>query len=168
MIETQKNLSRLRSYILIATLLFIIVTGGLVFNRFSMRKQRQAELAEKEKQLLSSEKRRAEESLKHAEELLVAYLTTIKEKTDLIENLDAELEQLRETAHPANNLEGIAINMEKLISSTILTDDDWRHFRSLFKQVHPGFLYRLKEKFGDLSPGDSRLLILTRLKLPSR
>jgi len=58
--------------------------------------------------------------------------------------------------------------MEKLISSTILTDDDWRHFRDLFEQVHPGLLYRLKEKYADLSPAEIRLLILTKLKLPSR
>jgi len=168
LMDTEKNLSRLRFYIVIATLLFIIVTGGLLFNRFRMRKQRQAELAEKEKQLLSAEKRRAEESLKHAEEVLAAYLATIEEKTVLIENLDAELEHLKKTTHPANSLEVIAVSMEKLISSTILTDDDWRHFRDLFEQVHPGLLYRLKEKYADLSPAEIRLLILTKLKLPSR
>ena len=168
LMESQKNLGRLRFYIVIATLLFIIVTGGLLFNRFRLRKQRQAELAGKEKELLSVEKKRTEESLRHAEELLAAYLTTLKEKTALIENLDAELEHLREISYSPASLEGIAFNMERLISSTILTNDEWQHFRNLFEQAHPGFLYRLKDKYADLSPAEMRLLILTKLKLPSR
>lgn len=168
LMETQKNLNRLRFYIVIAALLLIIVIGSLLFNRFRMRKQRQAELDDKEKKLLSMEKKSAEENLKHAEELLSAYLTTITEKTALIENLDAEMQRLKESAYPVNSLEGIAINMERLISSTILTDNDWRRFRNLFEQAHPGFLYRLKEKYADLSPAEIRLLILTKLKLPSR
>ena len=88
------------------------------------------------------EKLRAEEKLQHAEELLAAYLATIREKTNLIENLDAELERLKETNSNNDNLRTLADNMEKLFSATILTDDDWRHFRGLFEQVHPGFLFR--------------------------
>jgi tetratricopeptide (TPR) repeat protein len=168
LMETEKKLSRLRSYMVIIALLAVIATGALLFNRFRMRKQREAKLAEKEKQLISVEKMRAEENLKHAEELLTAYLTTIKEKTILIENLDDELEHLKQLNHPVNSFEGKAAKMDALVSSTILTDEDWLHFRNLFEQVHPGFLYRLKDKFSDLSPAEIRLLILTKLKLPSR
>jgi tetratricopeptide (TPR) repeat protein len=168
LLETEEELSRLRAYMVITVLLSIIVIGGLLFNRFWMRKQREAKLAEKEKQLISVEKMRAEESLKHAEELLTGYLTTIKEKTNLIENLDAELEHLKQVNYPVNTFKGMAANMDALVSSTILTEEDWRHFRTLFEQVYPGFLYRLKERFSDLSPAEIRLLILTRLKLSSR
>ena len=111
---------------------------------------------------------RAEENLEHAQELLSTYLTTIREKTILIENLGADLEHLKRINHPVNGFESIASNMDPLVSSTILTDEDWRHFRNLFEQVYPGFLYRLKERFSDLSQAEIRLLILTKLKLPSR
>ncbi len=168
LMETEEEMSRLRSYIVIFALLSIMATGALLFNRFRMRKQREVKLAEKEKQLLSVEKMRAEENLKHAEELLTAYLTTIKEKTILIENLGTELEHLKRTSYPVNSFEEIAAKMDVLASSTILTDEDWQHFRNLFEQVHPGFLYRLKDRFPDLSPAEMRLLILTRLKLSSR
>lgn len=139
-----------------ATLVFLLVMVSLVFNRFRMRKQRQVALAEREKQLLEVEKVRAEENLKHADELLAAYLSTIKEKTALIENLDAELNQLKRSHQGVNGFEGMAANMEKLISilAAILTDEDWRRFRHLFDQVHPDLLYRLKERFPDLSAAD--------------
>jgi DNA-binding CsgD family transcriptional regulator len=168
LLESQKSLSRLRFYLLVAALLSIMITAGLLFNRYRVRKLRQAQLAEKEKELLSVEKLRAEEKLKHAEELLTAYLTTIKEKTTLIENLDEELQQLKETVTHAPDLQGIAANRQKLISPTILTEDDWQHFRNLFEQVHPGFLYRLREKFADLSPAEMRMVILTKLNLSAR
>ncbi|MEJ7678709.1 MAG: helix-turn-helix transcriptional regulator [Segetibacter sp.] len=82
--------------------------------------------------------------------------------------MDVEMQRLKETASHAPDLQGIAANREKLVSTTILTENDWQHFRNLFEQVHPGFLYRLREKFTDLSPAEIRLLMLIKLALSSR
>jgi DNA-binding CsgD family transcriptional regulator len=149
-------------------LLGILATAILLFHRFRVHKVREAQQAENERRLLALGKMNAEEKLKHAEELLTAYLTTIKEKTTLIEDLDTELQRVKETASHTTALEGIATNRENLVSSTILTDDDWAHFRSLFEKVYPGFLDRLRDKFLDLSPAEMRLMILTKLNLSTR
>ncbi len=124
-------------------LLLSLIIAALLFNRYRLRKHRQAQLAQKEKELLSLEKLRTEEKLKHAEALLTAYVGTIKEKTTLIEGLDDELLRLKETSTNDNNVSTLAANMEKLVSATILTDHDWVYFRSLFEQVHPGFVLRM-------------------------
>ena len=166
--ESRKSVSRLRFFVLIAVLLCILTMATLLFNRYRVRKVREAQLAENERQLLALGKMNAEEKLKHAEELLTAYLTTIKEKTTLIEDLDTELQRLKETASHTTDLHCIAANRENLVSGTILTDDDWAHFRSLFEKVYPGFLDRLRDKFLDLSPAEMRLLILTKLNLSTR
>ncbi len=168
LLESERARSRLRMYLMIAALLFIIITGALLFNRFRMGKQRQSERAQKEKELLELEKKRAEEKLQHAEELLAAYLDTIREKTGLIEDMDAELHRLKESSTSDANLQALAGNMEKLLSATILTDNDWQHFRGLFEQVHPRFLSRLMAKLPALSPAEIRLIILTKLNLSSR
>jgi len=166
--ESRKSVSRLRFFVLIAVLLCILTMATLLFNRYRVRKEREAQLAENERRLLALGKRNAEEKLKHAEELLIAYLTTIKAKTTLIEHLDTELQRLKETASHSTDLQCIAANREKLVSSTILTDDDWAHFCSLFEKVYPGFLERLRDKFLDLSPAEMRLVILTKLNLSMR
>ena len=57
-------------------------------------------------------------------------------------------------------------NMNRLLDATILTEDDWKKFRQLFEKVYPGFFIHLKERIPDLSATDTRLLSLTRLKLP--
>ncbi len=66
------------------------------------------------------------------------------------------------------NLSPIATRIEKLVSSTILTEEDWRRFRLLFDHTYPGFVFQLKDKLPDLSPAETRLLILTKLKLSHR
>jgi DNA-binding CsgD family transcriptional regulator/uncharacterized membrane protein len=164
LLESQKKLSRLRFYVLITLLLSIIFISGWLFIRFRRNKIRQMHLAEKEKHTISFAKRRAEEKLYQAETLLAAYLTSLKEKTAQIDSLDTELQRQKEEKNDSELLT-MAAKREKLIYSTIFTDEDWQYFRSLFEQVYPGFIYRLKEKYPDLSPGETRLLILTKLNL---
>jgi hypothetical protein len=167
LLTSQKNLNRLRFYVLLSTLLGIIIAGALLFNQFRRRKKRQFALTEKEKELLAAEKKLAEEKWQYAEELLAAYLQTLKDKTHLIDSLTTELQHLKENNQQAN-LSPIASRIEQLVSSTILTEEDWQQFRILFDQAYPGFVFRLKEKLPDLSPAETRLLILTRLKLSPR
>ncbi|MEJ7684511.1 MAG: hypothetical protein WKG06_43020 [Segetibacter sp.] len=108
LLESQKSLSQVRFYILIA----ILVIAALLFNRYRLKKLHQMKLAEIEKERIESEKQQAEEKLKQAEALLMAYLDTIKEKTSLIESLDIELQRLKETANNTPDLHGIAANRE--------------------------------------------------------
>ena len=164
---SQKDLSRLRFYVLLSTMLSLMIVGSLLFNRFRRRKKRQIALAEKEKELLVTEKSVVEEKWQHAENLLAAYVNTLKDKTRLIDTLTKELHLLKENNQQAN-LSPMATRIERLVSSTILTEEDWQQFRILFEQTYPGFVFRLKEKLPDLSPAETRLLILTKLKLSNR
>lgn len=58
--------------------------------------------------------------------------------------------------------------LSELLHSTILTDADWNRFKRLFEKVHEGFLVRLKDRFPDLTPAETRLLALTRLHLSTK
>jgi DNA-binding CsgD family transcriptional regulator len=51
---------------------------------------------------------------------------------------------------------------------TILTNQEWEHFRSLFEKVHSGYLQRLKEKLPDLSPAEIRFMTLAKLNFSSK
>jgi len=167
LLTSQKNLNRLQFYILLVTLLGVLVIGTLLFSRFRLRKKRLFELAEKEKELLALGKKLAEEQLQHAENLMAVYINTLRDKAQLIDNLTMELQLLKENDQQANILPMTA-QIEQLVSATILTDEDWRQFRILFDQTYPGFMFQLRGKFPDLSPAETRLLILTKLKLSNR
>src|SRR5690606_15006346 len=56
----------------------------------------------------------------------------------------------------------------QLQQSTILTDEDWVQFRTLFEQVHAGFLQRLKEKYPDFTPAEMRFVSLAKLHLSTK
>ena len=63
------------------------------------------------------------------------------------------------------------INQEVLLQlqqSTILTDEEWDSFRKAFESVHKGFLLRLKEKLPELSPAETRFMVLSKLKLSNK
>lgn len=168
LLQSRKNISQLYAAIVISALVVIIVVILLLFKGYRLRKLKQAQIAEKENQLLSLEKLRAEENLRHASGQLQTYLATIREKNEYIQLLDAEMSGLKESSgHPDDPKLQSAV-IESLLSKTILTDDDWRHFRNLFEQVYPGFINRLLEKLPTLSPAETRMLILSRLNLSPR
>lgn len=167
LLTSQKNLNRLQFYILLITLVGVLVIGTLLFSRFRLRKKRLFELAEMEKQLLALGKKLAEEQLQYAENLMAVYINTLREKAQLIDNLTMKLQLLKENDQQANILPMTA-QIEQLVSATILTDEDWRQFRILFDQTYPGFTFQLREKFPDLSPAETRLLILPKLKLSNQ
>ncbi len=98
-----------------------------------------------------------------AQELSVAtnnlnrFAERIQEKNKLIEDLENKLE------HQVNN-----DTLLQLQQSTILTEEDWLNFKSLFEKVHTGFLLRLKEKYQSLSPAEVRYISLAKLNFNTK
>lgn len=107
----------------------------------------------KQKQLLS-------EKLK-AEDKLTDFTNVLHQKSQLIDEFAKQLEQYKTRDEDAENDEVLF----KLQQSTILTDEEWDNFRILFEQVHKGFLNRLRLKMPDLTPAETRFMVLSKLKL---
>ncbi len=168
LLKSQKDLAQWRFYFIIATMLALTVFTGLIYRNKWLHRKRQVQLAEKDNQILLSEKLRAEDGLKHAQELLKIYIETIKEKTIIIEQLESELVDFKKITLHTPELMTLTSNREKLMASTILTDNDWQQFRILFEQVYPGFSYRLKITYPELSPAEVRFFYLTKLNFSSR
>jgi len=168
LLKSQKDLAQLRFYFIIATLLAITLLTGLIFRHKWLHKKRQVQLAEKDNQILLAEKLRAEDGLRHAQELLKTYIDIIKEKTSLIGQLESEIVDLKKITLHTPELMTLTSNREKLMASTILTDKEWQQFRLLFEQVYPGFSYRLKVAYPELSPAEVRFFYLTKLNFSSR
>ncbi len=94
-----------------------------------------------------------------AERKTLASLTnSFREKSDLADSLRIEMERLSNAGERSEYL-------EQLTKSTILTDEDWLKFRTLFEKVHPQFINEQKTKFPDLTAAELRLLVLEKLQL---
>lgn len=88
---------------------------------------------------------------------LKSYTESIREKNELIEQMQRQDQEE----------EKIGI-YQQLQQSTILTEEDWNTFQQLFDKAYPGFIQRLKDKHNELSVGELRYFVLSRLNLSTR
>ena len=137
---------------------FLLIIAGWQTIRKIRLKQR------KDMEILQLQKRHSEEELEHANTLLNTYMESIRQKNQLIEQFTAELDQLHNAPDGPVAQEKIE-TLRKLQEATILTDDDWIEFKTVFTRVHPTFFMQLNERFPSLTPAEIRILALTKLGL---
>lgn len=102
-----------------------------------------------------------QQAITHKNVELEQYTKSIVEKNELIERFEKELEELSKLHDVAEKEK--QEKLEMLYQLKILTDDDWRQYQQLFRQVHPNFLSNLTDKYKDLTEGDKRFLMLLKL-----
>lgn len=139
---------------LLTVLILLIIITALVISRQRVRQRIRDEMADQE--------------LRSATEKLEAYTLHLQEKNELIEQAGHEIQQLQATINDRAQFQSNNEVLQKLYSSTILTDEAWNEFKSLFEQVHKGYLQWLRDKIPDLTPSDTRFLVLNKLKLSNK
>ena len=58
--------------------------------------------------------------------------------------------------------------ISELSQQTILTEDDWDKFKSLFEKIFPLFFQRLKNTTAEITIAEQRMAALIRLQLTTR
>ena len=96
-----------------------------------------------------------------AKDQLKMFTQNIIEKTNLIEKLESQIKGKETTSEQH-------VIITELSHQTILTEDDWSKFKSLFEKIYPGFFIKLKDKFPDITLAEQRMAALTRLQLTSK
>ena len=104
---------------------------------------------------------KAEQEVNFARDQLKMFTESIIEKTNLIEKLEMQVKGKESTS------EQQAI-ISELSQQTILTEDDWQKFKSLFEKIYPGFFMKLKEKLPEITLAEQRMAALTRLHLNTK
>ncbi|HEX7692721.1 MAG TPA: 7TM diverse intracellular signaling domain-containing protein [Sediminibacterium sp.] len=115
------------------------------------------------------EHHRALNEKKHLQAELAGFTEHLKQKNTLIEKFRQDMaaleQQLNGNTEAARERQA---DIEKLLQSIILTEDDWIAFRKLFDKVYAGYIFRLKEKYPQLTDSDLRLITLMKLQLNYR
>lgn len=142
---------------LIAIISLIGISGLLVINRQKLKHSQKRKEAE-------AERNKVEQI---AAQQLVDFTRNIQEKNELIERISEEIANLKEgglyTAVPIDEA-----LLSKLQQSILLTDEQWNEFKATFDKVHSGFIARLRERLPDLTPAETRFVVLSKLKLSAR
>ena len=140
--------------ILPAAIVLAAIVGLLILNRQRLESRYQRQLAFQQKVA-------AEKEVAAANEQLNMFTQSVIEKTKLIEQLEQQVADkplTDEQQHLAN----------ELTQQTILTEEDWEKFKTLFERTYPGFFLKLKEIVPDITAAELRMAALTRLHLSTK
>ncbi len=158
-LEHQKNIQTLQRNSLFFIVVLLIIVSVLLINR-----QR---LLKKQKLYAEAQQQQAVIELANAQQQLNTFITSIREKNELVERLTTEMHQLQ------NVLDKDAMDyrhqtVNQLRQATILTNDQWKDFRYAFEKAYRYYFTPLQEKLPGLSAADIRFMALSKLKFNAR
>ncbi len=140
LVEQERELQKWLRNAVIIILILILLLVFLYFQRLRRQRQQQAKVLEIAKLEMS------------------ALTQSFRKKSEMVDNLRLEMEKLVRINERSEYL-------EKLINSTILTENDWLRFRKLFEKAHPGFMEAMITQHTGLTPAELRYLTLEKLNL---
>ncbi len=124
-----------------AALLLLLLGGSLFYIRYlTLRNREKAQ----------------NKQLENAKNNLKTLTENLQDKSELLEQLKSEMAKVHSDADRQNIL-------ETLHQYTILKDEDWHDFKVLFEKVYPNFIGDIKMTYQDITPAETRILVLEKL-----
>ena len=153
-LQKEKDAETRERNLVIAAIVLVAIVGLLILNRQRLKSRYQRQLAFQQKVA-------AERDLAAAKDQLDMFTQSIIEKTKVIEQLEQEVanKPLTDEQHQL---------ADELSRQTILTEEDWEKFKTLFEKIYPGFFLKLKEMIPDITVAEQRMAALTRLHLNTK
>src|SRR5262249_38063705 len=137
LLQREKEAEQLKRNFIIASIVLLSIISLLYLNRLRLKHQHKEQLMQQEKNI-------AETEMLAAKEQLNLFKQNIIEKTNLIEKLEQQVSDREINA-------GQQQIIEELAQQTILTEEDWEKFKTLFEKIYPGFFLKLKKKAPDIT-----------------
>ncbi|MBB1140745.1 hypothetical protein [Myroides sp. WP-1] len=154
-IQLEKSLLLQRTWFFISFLLIIIV---LLLYVLYKRRIKLNSIAFKNKMLgFQYDKMQIETKLAEANNSLDSFHTYIDSKNEQISQLEKELLHIR-NRDQKNSL-------EDLLSSHLMTDDNWSYFKQAFREEQPEYYNGLLSHFPNLTESNLRIVLLQKLGL---
>ena len=153
-LQREKDAETRERNFIIAAIVLVAIVGLLFLNRQRLKFRY-------EQQFAFQQKVAAEKEMEAAKEQLNMFTQSIIEKTKLIEQLEQQVSD-----KPLTDEQQQLAN--ELSHQTILTEEDWEKFKTLFEKVYPGLFLKLKEMVPDITAAEHRMAALTRLHLSTK
>lgn len=166
LLENEKSKTEKESYQKTAAVCAVFLLLGLViFIIRSYRNMIKAKKSEYEKKVLALllEKTKSESKLNATNLTINSYREYLYEKNNQIEQLQSEIRKIRKSS--SSYLEEKSGEMQKLLESHLMTDENWNNFKTAFIKEYPEYYQYLQENFPDLTDSNLRIIILTKLEM---
>lgn len=165
-VEMDKNKIEKESYlklsaIIVACLLLIMMLIIIRSYRLKMKSKK----VEYDKKVLTLmiDKIKSESKLNNTHKTLQSYQIYLSEKNKQIEVLEKEMQQVKNSSFSI--LEEKSGELQNLLESHLMTDENWKNFRNAFIQKYPSHYKELTNQFPDLTDSNLRIIILTKLNM---
>lgn len=160
--ENEKHLRKVlwRNAIIILGIVSIVLVGLFVMV-YRYRNKKKLRAYEKEMLALQQTKEQSEKELGEVWQKLVSYKEYLTEKDVQINTLKQELlENERSAAKFSNTRED---RLKNLIESHLMSEEDWRAFKSVFEEEEEEFCRLMKQALPGLTESNLRILYLQRM-----
>jgi len=166
MLTKDKKISRLRTNILIASLIIIFLTAVLIVIRYTSIVKKQRQIREKDSELHKAQQELMETELKSKDDDLINFALHIVQKNKLLKELRTDLKELATNTDPqtSKKLKAISFNVKQMLQ--IQKDIDL--FEQKVNQTYDGFFGKLKNSYPNLTKNEERLCAMLKLKLSSK
>lgn len=144
--------------LIVASLLIVMLK--LRVNRLKQEQEKHSLHQQLEHQLLEESK--LKQDMEHKEQLVLLEAMKLSEKNAL---LASTAEQLREITENGSNAKAELKKLKKSLESAIMSENSWKEFNHIFKELNPSFIRSLETHHEDLTQRETRLLCLVKLKL---
>ena len=122
--------------------------------------------AEKESELVKVRNERLQSEISYKSKELANTTFSIIKKNELLMEIREAVEKEVRSVSPGQR-ESL-LQIARLVDRNISNDEDWKVFESNFEQAHEEFLYRIRDTYLNLTPGDLKLCAYLRMNLSTK
>jgi len=166
--KKENQVAEYKKYILIISLVALSLIAVTLLSRQQIKIKKQKEAYEIKQQLIQAdlernkiEKRNLQTELLHEKERLNNFTNLMKEKTQLLEKMQEQLDQNATTKTEDETIKRLLTTVEEFIDP----NKYWEEFITSFNLVHQDFFERLNATFPDLTRYELRLCALIKCDL---
>lgn len=154
-LEQGERIRNIGILILIST----ILSSGVAYTFLAKRLEAKAEKFEE----YESDRLAFEEKLKNASSNMNSYAENLQSKEKQIAILEDELEEIKSSA--AKHIDEEKDKLREMLSSHLMTDENWSAFKQEFIKQHSSFYNTIMENFPELKESNLKIIMLQKLNL---
>lgn len=151
-LEKEREIIKNRLWMSLGTVLIV----SLALMLFLYRRSSKIEL---KKQQLQKDLEHSKSIIHIKQKELKAYILDFSQKSNQVNELQNELNKI---------IGSNELKIAELLSSKILTDEDWKKFKSKFNLIYPHFIPKIKRLKANITEAEVRYLVLHHLKLSQK
>ncbi len=172
-LKKENQVAEYKKYFLYSLLIFVCLLAVLLISRQRIKISKQAETHRIEQKLVQTELERNKletqnlhSTLELKQTKLLNYTNLIKEKTQILDKMQEELENIRQRNEGRE--EPAAEQLLKTVKESINPEQYWEEFITNFNLVYKDFLDQLKSEFPELTRNELRFCALLKCNLGNK